>query len=392
MGLPIRLFLFQLWGCHASVVAVAGIRCRVLQAPPFFGTVTLCLFKTLLFPSYAPQCRYDVPGVLASGSVLAASAWGYACGRCLRVALDPGPGFPFVSLPCGRVVWWFSGWWSFPLSWTVVSHSLRSCCAQSPLHCRTLGVGFSCSSGPDCGLLSDPVAPFLEETIEVPMRVGSASSLSGLSTVEFFPVFPRVFSPGVCHGSLSRVSTSLVWSSGCFWFLGAGSRPVVPLCSLASSHSGVLCDASWGPPLFPRSLRRSLASCLAALPFASLPLVSRSWTVLSWSHLMSLSSVSNCFVVVPSQLVGLGVCSPVSPNCPPCVREQYSFGFFASLSLRVFAMRSPFRVESVSVLNRNEGSYYTFPVFGRSLRDVVTLPGRVFLRSRSERRHFAHLP
>ena len=41
------------------------------------------------------------------------------------------------------------------------------------------------------------MAPFLEETIEVPMRVGSSSSLSGLSTVDFFPVFSRVFAPGV---------------------------------------------------------------------------------------------------------------------------------------------------------------------------------------------------
>ena len=32
MGLPIGLFLFQLWGCPASAVAVAGIRCRVWQA------------------------------------------------------------------------------------------------------------------------------------------------------------------------------------------------------------------------------------------------------------------------------------------------------------------------------------------------------------------------
>ena len=74
MGLPIRLFLFQLWGCPASAVAVAGIRYRVWQARPFFGTVYLSVSKTLLFPYYAPRCRYDVPGVLASGSGLAASA------------------------------------------------------------------------------------------------------------------------------------------------------------------------------------------------------------------------------------------------------------------------------------------------------------------------------
>ena len=160
-----------------------------------------------------------------------------------------------------------------------------------------------------------------------------------------------------CHGSLSWVSTSPVWSSGCFWLLGAGSRPVVPLRSLVSSHSGVFVRCELGPPLFPRSLRRSLASCLVALPFASLPLVSRPWTVLCWSHLMSLSSVGDRFVVVPRQLCGLEGCSPASPNCPPSrVRKQRSFGFSASLSLRVFAMRSPYWVESVSVLDRNEGS------------------------------------
>ena len=34
----------------------------------------LFLFETLLFPSYATRCRYDIPGGLASGSGLAASA------------------------------------------------------------------------------------------------------------------------------------------------------------------------------------------------------------------------------------------------------------------------------------------------------------------------------
>ena len=84
------------------------------------------------------------------------------------------------------------------------------------LCCLTLGVGFSCSSGPDGGLLSDPVALFLEEIIEVPMWVGSSSSLSGLCTVDFFPVFPRVLSPGVVmapsHGFLLRRSGHLVAS------------------------------------------------------------------------------------------------------------------------------------------------------------------------------------
>ena len=77
---------------------------QCLGAHPFFGTVAWCLFKTLLFPSYVTRCRYDVPGMLAWGSGLAASACSCACGRCLRIALGPGAGFPLVSLPCGRVV------------------------------------------------------------------------------------------------------------------------------------------------------------------------------------------------------------------------------------------------------------------------------------------------
>ena len=78
-----------------------------------------------------------------------------------------------------------------------MSHSLRLCCVTLLMHELTLRVGFSCSSGPDDGLLSDLVAPFLEETIDVPMWVESFSSLSGSSTVDCFPVFPRAFSPGV---------------------------------------------------------------------------------------------------------------------------------------------------------------------------------------------------
>ena len=74
MGLPIGLFLFQLWGCPASAIAVAGNGGRVLRAHPFFGMVDWCLLETLLFPSYATRCRYDVLGVLASDSSLAASA------------------------------------------------------------------------------------------------------------------------------------------------------------------------------------------------------------------------------------------------------------------------------------------------------------------------------
>ena len=65
---------------------------------------------------------------------------------------------------------------SSPLGGCV--HSLHFGRDQSLLRWLYWGVGFSYSYG-SVGLLSDPVAPFLEETFGVPMRVGSSSSLHG---------------------------------------------------------------------------------------------------------------------------------------------------------------------------------------------------------------------
>ena len=75
------------------------------------------------------------------------------------------------------------------------------------------------------------------------------------------------------------------------------------------------------------------------------------------------SQLCECpFVVLPCQLVGSGVYSPASPICPTSsVLRRSSFGISAS-------------------------------VFASSLRDGVTLPGRVCLSPRSERRLFLHLP
>ena len=252
----------------------------------------------LLFPSYATRCRYDVPGVLASGSGLAASAWGYACGRCLRIALGPGPGFPFVSLPCERVVWWVSDWWSFPLPWSDVSQSLRSGWDQSLLRCLCLRVGFSYSSGSVGVLLSDPVAPSLEETFEVPMRVGSSSSLHGLSSDWLLPCL----SQGVLTRGLSWLPlTGFDFAGLVTWLLLAPrswelSRRSTPFSRLVTFWR--LCGASWSPPLFPRSLGRALAYGLAAWPlphyrwsrihgraFASLIWwVSALWVTVSWCY------------------------------------------------------------------------------------------------------------
>ena len=161
------------------------------------------------------------------------------------------------------------------------------------------------------------------------MWVGSSSSLSGLRTVDFFPVFPRVFSPGVVvapsHGFRLRRSGRLVASGSSVLEAAQSFHSVLsPRHSLAFFF---FCEASRSPPLFPRSLRRPLASCLAAVRVASLPLVSRPWAVLSWSHLMCLSSVSDRFVVVQRQLVGSGVF--------PCFTQLPSFSRYDAAFLRV---------------------------------------------------------
>ena len=147
----------------------------------------------------------------------------------------------------------------------IVFISPRRVCPRSLMCCLSLRVGFSCSSGPDGGLLSDPVALFLEETVEVPMRVGSSSFLSGVSTVDFFPAFPRVFSPGVSWTPL----TGFGFAGLVDWLLLAPRSWNPPSRSTPFSHFVTfwrLCDASWSPPLFPCSLQRSFACCLAALP------------------------------------------------------------------------------------------------------------------------------
>ena len=145
--------------------------------------------------------------------------------------------------------------------------------------------------------------------------------------------------------------TSLVWSSGRFWLLGAGSRPVSPLRSLAPSHSGVCAVRVTVPP--PCFLAYCDASWLMALRSMDRPLLVSSVE----------SQLCEClFVVLPRQFVGSGVYSPASPICPSSsVLKRSSFGISAS-------------------------------VFASSLRDGVTLPGRVCLSPRSERSLFLHLP
>ena len=165
------------------------------------------------------------------------------------------------------------------------------------------------------------------------------------------------------HGFQLRRSGRLVASGS--------SESVHSVLSLRHILAFVRCELE--SPLFPLLTAARLDLLPNGLAIASLPLVSRPWTGLCWSHPMSLSSVGDRFVVLPRQLVGSGVCSPASTICPPSsVVKQSSFGLSASVSHRVFSMRSPFRVESASVLDWNEDSSSAFLVFGLSLRDGVT--------------------
>ena len=168
---PSGCFLFQLWGCPASALAVAGKGGCVLRAHPFFGTVAWCLFKTLLFPSYATRCRYDVPGVLASGSGLAALESPSVLVLAFNSSLVLVGGSSDGSTPGDR----FLSPGRMCLIHSVPVEFSRFCAVSIGELAFLPPLDLSV-------LLSDPVAPSLEETFEVPMRVGSSSSLHGLSS------------------------------------------------------------------------------------------------------------------------------------------------------------------------------------------------------------------
>ena len=127
------------------------------------------------------------------------------------------------------------------------------------------------------------------------------------------------------HGFRLRRSGRLVASGSSE--LGA-AQSVHSVLSLHHILEFVRCELE--SPLVP-SLSAALLGLLpSGLAIASLPLVSRPWTGLCWSHLMSLSSGSDRFVVLPRQWVVSGVCSPASAICPPSsVMKQRSFGFSA---------------------------------------------------------------
>ena len=121
------------------------------------------------------------------------------------------------------------------------------------------------------------------------------------------------------------------------------------------------CGADYSLPLVSSLIAARFGLWPYGLAIAALQLVSRPWTGLCWSHLLSLSSGGSVrgFTVPVGWLRGAFLCFAYCPTSSVLMRS--SFGFSASS-------------------------------FAPSLRDGVTLPGRVCLSPRSERSLFLHLP
>ena len=158
-------------------------------------------------------------------------------------------------------------------------------------------------------------------------------------------------------------------------------------------HSLALVRADDSLPLVSSLIAAHFGLWPYGLAIAALPLVSRPWTGLCWSHLLSLSSGGSVrgFTVPVGWLRGVFPCFAYCPTSSFLKRS--SFGFSASvfaLSLRdgvtlfgsslsqssigtkalpppswclvgVFAMGSPCRVGVVPDLDRNEDFLRTFP-------------------------------
>ena len=147
-----------------------------------------------------------------------------------------------------------------------------------------------------------------------------------------------------------------------------------------------LCGASYSPPFllaccgapWLMALRSSHCRITAGLASMDRPLLV--------SSVESLSSVRVCSWLYRASWLAQGCVPLLRPFALLLAfRSGVPSGSLLWFSRQVFTMWSPFRVESVSVLDWNEVSFSTFLVFGWSLRDGVTLSGRVCLRSRSER-------
>ena len=160
-----------------------------------------------------------------------------------------------------------------------------------------------------------------------------------------------MFSPGGWSWLPLPGLTSPVWSSGRFWLLGSPLRFLAPL------HSGVCAVRVMVPPCF-------LAYCGAPWLMTLRSSHCRITTGLaSMDRPLLVSSVECLFMVLPFQLVGSGGLPLLRPFALPlasCVGVPS--GSLPRVPGRVFAMGSPFRVEPVSILDRNVDSTSTFLV------------------------------
>ena len=262
------------------------------------------------FSSCATWGRFDIPGVLVSGSGLSASACSHACGRfrespsVLVLAFHSS-----LFLVEGSSDGSATGDRSSPLDVCVYSLRFRLSSVASAL--SLLG-SWAFLPPLSVSLLSDTVAPFLEETVRSSRRFYVFQSSTwwssvGLSSYTFLGVLARVWS----GFSLSRVG---LHRSG--RLLASGSSGLVAALPV---HSGC-------------ALRRSLAVGRAVVSLHLFPPVVRGTLVLtgrsrhcritaglaSMDMPLLVSSVESqlwgfCSLVLPRQLVGSGGPPPASP-------------------------------------------------------------------------------
>ena len=325
------------------------------------------------------------------------------------------------SLLCGEVLWWVSVRWSFssPLDGCVSLAQFMMVSVTSALSQSESGLFLLPWAWRRIAVRSHGAAP---RGNYWGSHEGWVFQLSlWMRTVDFFPVFSRVFTPGLSWLPL----TGFDFASLVDWLILAPrsrdphsqSRPFSRFVTFWH-----LCDASWSPPLFLRSLRCSLASCLAALPLphyywsrdhgrssAGLSCwVSALLSAVSWWYRSSCLA-QGCVPLLRPFVLLLALWSSVPSGSlllyiAPSLRDEVTLPGRVCLSprsqrrlflhlpgvwSRTFVMRSPLRVESFSGLDRNEDSSRTFPsVLVPSLCDGVALIGPccVFLHTRSERR------
>ena len=171
--------------------------------------------------------------------------------------------------------------------------------------------------------------------------------------------------PGCSHpGLVVAPSPGFDFSGLVAWSLLAPRSWKPPSRSTPFSRSVAfwsLCGAGYTPPLVSSLTAARFGFWPYGLAIAALPLVSHPWPGLCWSHLLSLNSVGS----VRGSTAPVGWLRGVFPcfaNCPTSSVLKRSFFGFSAL------------------------------VFVSSLRDGVTLLGRVCLSPRSERSLFLHLP